>query len=93
LKKLNHIDYFEMFNRFDDVNEYRNKVAHSLIAITEEELKKATNTGTADIIRNIKKIITFIHKNTYQEKILDVYDDVNEMILENINISATQELP
>ncbi len=91
LKKLNHIDYLEMFNKFDDVNEYRNKVAHSLIAITEEKLKEKTSIGTGDIVKNIKKIITFVHKNTYKEEILNVYDEVNEMILENIYSPNTRQ--
>jgi len=80
------IEDIDFFNKMAEINQYlRNTSAHSLKAVTENDIKDISEMTSNKIISRIEGILKKIYGNKLPERALEIYDELNSYITEELN--------
>lgn len=76
----------ELYNNLRKLNaSLRNSSAHSLVAVSEEDVVKMSSMTSGKIIDGLEKQLRRIYKNRIPGEAFDAYDQINGFITEELN--------
>ncbi|MEG0662677.1 MAG: hypothetical protein RR472_05305 [Anaerovoracaceae bacterium] len=72
------------FTLLEEINGKRNEVAHTLKGISKEEFTKMAGVSSGTLLEDICGIIKYIYGNKFKKEHLQIYEEVNQLILETL---------
>lgn len=76
-----------LFGKLKEMNqELRNKAAHQFSFINDQDIKEVTGMTSNQILIGIEKLFIKIYSNKIKSKVFQVYDLMNEFIVEELNV-------
>jgi hypothetical protein len=74
----------KLFNKFNELEQkVRNKIAHELKLVTEEEIRAKLGESSDKIMNNIRKLVSSIFQEKTNEQLF-IYDEINNLIIKRL---------